>query len=93
MKTVVSSEWSQVDIEKNERTKFRRNHLYEISGCDKQPTLSLVYTGKPASVQSTLWNVKAPSNLISAVVRNWKDGGEDKQFLEVIILSISNSIY
>ena len=78
----VSSEWSQTDIEKNERIKFRRNHLYEISA-DKQPRLNALYSGKPQAVQSSLWNVKAPNNLISAVVRNWKDNGEDKQFLEV----------
>ena len=33
----------------------------------------------------SIWNVKAPNNMTSAVVRDWKENGkdEDKQFLEV----------
>ena len=37
----------------------------------------------------SLWNVKSPDQKLSAVVLNWKENNEDKQFLEVINIIIS----
>lgn len=33
----------------------------------------------------SVWSVKAPDNSRTAVVRNWKDNGDDKQLIEVDI--------
>ena len=33
---------------------------------------------------SEVWNVKSPNNLYNAIITNWKDNSEEKQFIEVI---------
>lgn len=89
---MVNSQWTQTDIEKNERFKFQKYHLFEISSDNKESQLNALHVSKPQVVQASIWNINAPDNLKSAVVNNWKDNGEDKQFLEVNILD-QNQIF
>lgn len=46
---VVKSIWSQIDIEKNERTKYQRNHVFEV---DAKSRTNLVYTSHPEALRS-----------------------------------------
>jgi len=49
---VVNSQWSQIDLEKNERTKFQKYHLFEIKSDGKQTGLSQLHVGKPQHCQN-----------------------------------------
>lgn len=41
-----------------------------------------------------IWNVKAPNNLYNAILTNWKDNNEDKQFIEVFFnLKIKHAFF
>lgn len=80
-KLIVNTQWSQTDIEKNERSKFQKTQFLEVDA--KQAKVSQLYVSRPQQVQNSVWNVKAPNNLKTAIVRNWKDKNEDKQFLEL----------
>lgn len=82
-KLAVNSYWTQIDLEKNERFKFQKYHLYEIDDNGKQSGLNELHVSKPQAIQSQIWNVKAPNSLLSGVIRNWKDNNEEKQFLEI----------
>ena len=45
-KLAVDTDWSQYDIEKNERTKFIKRYLFEIK--DDKKSLNLIDTSKPS---------------------------------------------
>lgn len=101
---MVNTLWSQLDFEKNERTKFQRTYVFDT----QSETPRLINSGKPLPIRNkyliniciyiglvdlffsiqnrgfqSLWNVKSPDNVLNAIVTSWKDGGEDKQLLEV----------
>ena len=46
--TVVNSSWSQLDIEKNERTKFQKNYLFELDSSEQsKPSAKLLSVSRP----------------------------------------------
>ena len=49
---VVNSQWSQIDLEKNERTKFQKYHLFEIKSNGKHTGLNQLHVGKPQHCQN-----------------------------------------
>jgi hypothetical protein len=48
-KLIVNSFWSQADIEKNERTKFERTHLFEI---DDNHLAQLIHVSRPVLLKN-----------------------------------------
>lgn len=80
-KIAVDTDWTQYDVEKNERTKFVKRHLFEINS-DKK-SLNLLDTSKPNAIRNDSWKVKSNSNNVYAVIANWTDKTEVKQFLEI----------
>jgi len=80
-KLAVDTDWSQYDVEKNERTKFIKRYLFEIK--DDKKSLNLIDTSKPNVIRNDSWKVKSSNNNFYAVIANWTDKTEVKQFLEI----------
>ena len=53
---VVNSQWSQIDFDKNERTKYQRNYIYELSSSVGEKAAKdqakLIYATKPQSIRN-----------------------------------------
>jgi acylaminoacyl-peptidase len=79
-KLAIEAQLSQLDLDRNEQTKFLKRYLFET---DDKNTLTLLDTSKPIPIQNNSWRSKSKNNKFQAVISNWKDKTEDKQFLEI----------
>ena len=87
---VVSGIFSQLDMEKNDRQKFQKSFIFDVSKNDhhledKQPIL--FHATQPQSIRNDVWCVKSPNGSLKASVTNWKDSSntsnEENQFIEI----------
>lgn len=81
-KIAVEAEFTQVDLDRNEQTKFLKRHLFQVQEDEK--TLELLDTSRPIPLRADAMRVKSNNNQYHASISNWKDkNNEEKQFLEI----------
>jgi acylaminoacyl-peptidase len=82
-KISVETEFNQLDLDRNEQTKFLKRYLFQVQEDEK--TLNLLDSSKPIPVRADSMRIKSRGNTqYQASVTNWKDNKNDeKQFLEI----------
>ncbi|ESO99718.1 hypothetical protein LOTGIDRAFT_201138 [Lottia gigantea] len=74
----VTTQWSQRDLEKSEKTNFTVNYILNAQD------YSVLIKTPSQEVKNEIWKKESPSGKYHAVVTSWKNKkGEEKQFIEI----------
>ncbi|XP_031566344.1 acylamino-acid-releasing enzyme-like isoform X2 [Actinia tenebrosa] len=81
---VVTSKWSQRDLEKKEKRVFQRNHIATFSG-DSRKLISVQEPSFPVELQNVQLSSTSPSGKYQAIIRKIPATKKDdeKQFIEI----------